>query len=129
MVFYNKTIHDLLDKHVPLKSRTATLRPQAEWFTPELQREKSKKRKLERRYRLTHKSEDVHRFNEQCEYYGQLLATTRQSFYTNKIHSNAGDQKAVFALLNKPLHRKAETQLPVHDNLNELTNRFAIFFY
>lgn len=127
-IFYNNKLHDLLEKHVPLKSKTITLRAQAEWFNNELLQVKRKKRKLERKYRLTNTSEDARRFKEHSEYYSQLLATTRHDYYTNKIESNSRDQKALFHVLNKLLHRNVDQQFPPHDNLEELTNRFSNFF-
>ena len=88
-------------------------------------RKRKKKRKLERIYRRRGLLEDLHRFNEN---YSKLLVTTRRSFYNDTIQNNSGDQRALFTLLNMLLHRADEAQLPVHNNLDELTKRFADFF-
>lgn len=125
---YNKILQDLSDKHAPVNSRCSIIRPHAEWFTAELLIEKRKKRKLERNYRRTSSPDDAHCFKEHSDRYSQLLVTTRQRFYSDKIQNNAGDQKALFTVINKLLHRVDENQLPAHDHLSELTNRFADFF-
>ena len=57
-----------------------------------------------------------------------VLISTRQQFYWEKIESCANDQKAMFTVLNKRLHRVSESQLPVHNDLSTLVNSFADFF-
>ena len=125
---YDHTLHNLIDIHAPARNKTILLRPRAPWFTYDLSLEKRKKRRLERRYRNTGITEDALLFKEQSARYCQLLSTTRETFYNSKMVENAGDQKALFSVVNKLLHRKSETHLPAYDNLNELTNRFANFF-
>lgn len=125
---FNQVLRELVDKHVPLRHRTITMRPQAEWFTPELLVEKRKKRKLERRYRHSRALQDFNLFKEQCDRYDRLMKVARQSFYNDKIESCTGDQKTLFSVLDKLLHRVSGSQLPAHDSSSELANRFAHFF-
>ena len=120
---------ELADKHAPINIKTITERPEAEWYTTELEQEKRLKRKLERRYRCTCSSEDAQGFSLQCALYSDMLLSTRRAFYTNKIEYHAGDQKALFKVFNKLMHRTNEQQLPAHDDLGKLTNRFGDFFY
>ena len=125
---YNKTMSHLLDKHAPLRRKTITVHPQAEWYTSELELEKRKRRRLERIYRKSLSSTDAQDFLVQCAYYSELLVKTRQQFYVTKIEDSSGDQRSLFKVLNKLLHREYEQQLPAFDDLNELVNRFADFF-
>lgn len=125
---YTSTMKELADKHAPVKIKTITVRPQAEWFTTELEEEKRKKRKLERCYKVTLSSKEAEAFDQHCAYYSNLLQETRQKFYTAKIEANVGNHKALYNVLNKLLHRDKEQQLPSHKCLYELTNRFADFF-
>ena len=67
-------------------------------------------------------------YENQCSYVNNLLLTTKQNFYCNKINENADDQKAVFGVINKLLHRNPETNLPSHDSPEELANHFVDFF-
>ena len=46
---YNTTLQNFADSYVPTKNRIIKTRPQAEWYTLELQTEKKKRRKCERR--------------------------------------------------------------------------------
>ena len=123
---YNATLQNIADSYAPTKNRIIKARPQAEWYKLQLQSEK--RRKCERRYRRTRTSEDARLFKEQSDHYCSLLISTRQQFYREKIESCANDQKAMFTVLNKHLHRVSESQLPVRNDLSTLVNRFADFF-
>ena len=78
---YNTTLQNIADSYAPTKNRIIKTRPQAEWYTLELQTEKKKRRKCERRYRRTGTSEDARLFKEQSDHYCSLLISTRQQFY------------------------------------------------
>ena len=90
-------------------------------FTRELSEEKREKCGLERRYRSTGTAEDAVRSKDQCARYFQLLSTTKELLYSSKILESSGDQKGLFSLVNKLLHRTSEAQLPAYDNLSKLT--------
>ncbi|CAB4035801.1 Hypothetical predicted protein [Paramuricea clavata] len=81
-----------------------------------------------RRWKSLDSPEDIRQFNENSEYYSHLLVRTRQKFYTDKIEANYGDQKVLFRVLDKLLHRENQRQFPPHDNLDDLTNMFVDFF-
>jgi hypothetical protein len=81
-----------------MKTKTIRVRPQTEWYNADLEKQKRKKRLLERKYRQTLLTEDAQK------------------------------QKALFGVFNKLLHRKEEQQLPAYNDLSELTNRFADYF-
>ena len=98
---YGHTLHNLIDIYAPAQNKTILLRPRAPWFTYDLSLEKRKKRRLEQRYRNTGTTEDALLFKEQSARYFQLLSTTRETFYNSKIVENAGDQKALFSVVNK----------------------------
>ena len=125
---YDNNLRTLLDVHAPSRSRTILMRPRAPWFTRELSEEKREKRRLEGRYRSTGTTADAVRFKDHCARYCRLLSVARESFYNSKILESSGDQKVLFSVVNKLLHRTSEAQLPVYDNLSELTNSFANFF-
>ncbi len=83
--FYNKTRSHLLDKHAPLRRKTITVHPQAEWYTSEIELEKRKQRKLERIYRKSLSSTDAQDFLVQCTYYSELLVCIHYLFCVCKV--------------------------------------------
>ncbi len=125
---YNKTMSHLLDKHPPLRRKTITVHPQAEWYTSELELEKRKQRRLERIYRKSLSSTNAQDVLVQCAYYSELLVKTQQQFYVTKIEDSYDDHRFLFKVLNKLLHHEYEQQLPAFDDLNKLVNRFVNFF-
>ncbi len=125
---YNKTISHFLDKHAPLRRKTITVHLQAEWYTSELELEKRKRSRLERIYRKSLSSTDAQDILVQYAYYSELQVKTQQQFYVTKIEDSSGDQRSLFKVLNKLLHREYEQHLPAFDDLNELVNRSADFF-
>lgn len=71
---YNKVLLDVLEKYAPLRNRTITLRPRAPWYNEEIDKEKRKRRKLERRWRSSRLTVD-HReiYAEQCSVVKQCI--------------------------------------------------------
>ena len=55
---YNSVLKDIVDKHVPEKSRVIVVRVDAPWYTSELVKEKRLRRKLERKYNKTKSAVD-----------------------------------------------------------------------
>ena len=66
---YNTVLHDLVEKHAPLKVKEVTIRPSARWYSSEIDVEKRKLRKLEKKYRKTKSPEDY----SLCENQGHVL--------------------------------------------------------
>ena len=50
---YNIKLGSLLDDHAPARSKIVTLCPKSPWFTLEIQEQKVKRRRIERRLRKT----------------------------------------------------------------------------
>jgi len=125
---YNQTMRELVEKYAPLITKTITERPHAEWYTSKLEKEKRTKRMLERRYVKTLSWDDAHRFNVQCAHVSDLLVKTRETFYSEQIKEQSGNQKGLFKVFNKLLHRTVDQPLPTYDSLEELVNRFADSF-
>ncbi len=125
---YNTVLSSLVDRHAPLKIKTITIRPSAEWYTEEIDEAKRVRRRLEKRSRRTGLYVDSQQYESQCYHINNLLVTTKEKFYCDKIQDNPGDHKALFQVTNKLLNRQVEQQLPAHDSLPELAEKFADFF-
>ena len=125
---YNSVLSELLEKHAPVKQATITVRPSAPWYTESLDTEKRKRRQLERKYVSTKDEGDKLLFKEQCNRVNSMLLETRQVYYNSEIKKNEKNQKELFRIVDRLLHRRGEPQLPSHDSAAELANRFATFF-
>ena len=57
--FYNSTLHDCLEKHAPITTRTISVCPRVAWFSEEIKFAKKEKRKAERKWRMTKLESDL----------------------------------------------------------------------
>ena len=88
---YNTTLKSLLDRHVPLKTKTITLHPTALWYTEEIRSEKKKRRALERRWRSSKRESDYSRFKEQCLRVNALIKKTKVDYYSGIIRESSNN--------------------------------------
>ena len=57
-----------------------------------------------------------------------LVTNTRFEYYSKAISDCGSDQKSLYKVVNKLLHRNIETPLPCHESAVELANKFAEYF-
>ena len=125
---YNKELSDILEQHAPLKKCIVTLRPAAPWYSDEIRKEKSKRRKLERKWRTTRLTIDRQIYAEQCNTVNSLISSSKKKYYSSIIADHKSDQKVLFSSFDKMLNRKPEKLLPHSETSNELANKFVDFF-
>ena len=125
---YTSITKTLIDKHAPEKSKLITKHPNTPWYTEELRAEKHKRRKLERKWRSTRKAEDKEAYKEQCKAVNKLVDSTKTWYYSNKLTEVTGNQKQVYNIINRLLHRTNKQILPQRDSLSNLCDEFADFF-
>ena len=125
---YHTELSQLVDAHAPLKKHVWTLRSSAPWYLSDINSEKSKRRRLERRWRKSQLHIDRQLFVEQCEHVRAMVKQAKMSYYSSIISENANNQKMLFNTIDRLLHRKAERQYPSCDTTQELCNNFSDFF-
>ena len=125
---YDSVLTALLDKHAPLRKRVLILRPNAAWYTNEIREEKTKRRKLERRWRASQLAVDRQFFVDQCKLVNKCIVDAKVAYYSGIIADNQLDPKKLFSTVNKLLHRQSEGRLPTSDNVSTLTTAFADYF-
>ena len=70
---YNTTLTSLLNDYAPIRKKVVTLRPANPWLTPEIQKEKVTRRRLERRWRRTRLTVDRELYTQQCAVVCKLI--------------------------------------------------------
>uniref|UniRef100_A0A3B3HT49 Reverse transcriptase domain-containing protein n=1 Tax=Oryzias latipes TaxID=8090 RepID=A0A3B3HT49_ORYLA len=100
---YNSTLHNILQSHAPLKSRTVSFTRSAPWYTEELRILKRLGRTMERR--LIKNNLTVHKqaYRDHQKLYCRALKIARQKFYSHKINSNTGNSKQLFSTIHSLL--------------------------
>ena len=122
------TLWSLLDKYASAKSRVVTMKTAAPWYSDHIRLEKTKRKKLEckwRRDKLT-----IHRemYVEQCARVNKLIHNSKMQFYANVINGNANNQRVLCLSIGKMLNLKADRKLQSHENERDLANSFVDFF-
>ena len=125
---YNIELSSLLDQHAPPKKKIVILRPAAPWYSEEIRKEKSKRRKLEGRWRNTRLTIDRDIYIQQCNTVNNLISSSKKKFYSSIITENKSNAKVLFSCFNKLVNKKSEKILPHYKDPRVLANRFADFF-
>ena len=125
---YDTHLTNVLNKHAPTKEKSVVIRPQQPWFSDELHLAKSEKRKAEKLWRRTGLT--VHReiFKAEKVKYNNLLASSKASYYNQKITDCGKDSKALSQTMNELLYRQKVSKLPAYSSAEDLANRFSTFF-
>ena len=124
---YETELTRVLDIHSPEKKRTIMVRPAAAWYNGDIDREKGKRRKLERRWRKSRLVIDRELYKEQCKVVSSLIKKAKENYYSN-IQENKGNQKVLFNTVTRLLHRNTEKCYPTAPFSEVLADRFADFF-
>lgn len=111
---YDVTLRKIINDHAPQKSRTFTQRPLVPWYNEAIRIAKCKRRKLEQIWRRTRLTVDRDMFKMQRSIVDGLIQEAKGDYYHDKIQQCAGDQKALFKVVDSLLYRKADSPLPPH---------------
>ena len=118
----------VLDKHAPCVVHTVKDKKSTQWSKAEINDGKTKKRRLEKKWKRSKRQGDFEAYKEQRNKYNTMLNTLRENHLSKLISNNRGNSRGMFKALNYALHRKVAPPLPPHDDDTELANRFSDFF-
>ena len=109
---YQNELLAVLNKHAPLKTRSFTIRPQAEWYTADIRKAKQLRRRAERLWRKTGLTIRRDIFMEMRGDVNDLIRKTKTDYYANLICENKDNNKKLFDVVNKLLGRQHSMPLP-----------------
>ena len=125
---YDSVLLSILDKHAPLRTRIINLRPNAPWYSEEIRKQKTTCRKFERRWRRSKLESDYRLYANQRTIIQNTIFKSKMDYYSNRISEAGNDNKALFRLIDRLLHRKAEKSYPTSTSAEDLANTFVTFF-
>ena len=125
---FNSSLRSIIDNHAPIVQRSVTLRPNATWFTEEIKAAKTKRRKLERRWRAHNTEANHHLYTEHCRVVNDLIRCAKENHFAAIIESNQGDQKILFQAVNNLLYRKPIIRYPSLGSDIAIAEKFNSFF-
>ena len=84
--------------------------------------------RLEKNSNVTRLHIDADMYNSMSENYNQCLLENKKTYNTNTVLDCAKDQRALFNLINKLLHKTSFLLLPFSSISTQLANDFPNFF-
>ena len=93
---YDRILLKIMDRHAPLKERVVNVRTRSPWMTTEITEEKKRKRKYERKWRVSKLPEDRGGFKAQEKKYDKLLREAHTKYLSDLISDNSNDPKSLF---------------------------------
>ena len=121
-------ISSVLDNHAPFVSKTITIVTTAPWFDSEYKKQRSLRRKAERRWRKSKDDQDEIQYREAEEKTTEMLNFKKQQYYRSKIEAANGDPRVIYQVVNQEFDRKHQPPLPDAKNIEKLASDFNNFF-
>ena len=126
---YNTCLRQLLDRHVPLVTRTVTDRTSATWMTLEIKQAKVQRRLAKRKWRESGLA--VHReiYVKQRSLVSNMISKAKKDYLCHKI-VNCGSSRKLFRLSCQMMGKFGVTctMLPSHISPESLPDKFNEFF-
>ena len=125
---FTSILNETLDKFAPVKSKSIrSQRPP--WMDNTFNKERTVRRKLERKYLRTRSVEDKKRLEEQRLLCVNLSKLKRSEYYKDLLRNAQGDQRKLFNIVSKALDSNSGTDvLPQHSSESELAESFNNFY-
>ena len=129
---FTSTVTHCLDNHAPLHTKRVRNynSDKPPWIDSYYQSERSKRRKLEKKYKRTKSLIDWNNYRAQSIICRNLVKSQRMQFYDVTFDKIEGDQKALFKFVNEITDsKKTDKKLPTHiSDPTVLANQFNNFF-
>ena len=106
LVRYDTVLGQLLDRHAPFKEAVVVQKARAPWYTEEIAEAKRLRRRLEKQWKKTRLTIHHDIFKKQKNFVTSLISRARTEFYCDRIEECQGDQKSLFRVADRLLHRK-----------------------
>ena len=87
-----------------------------------------KRRKLERKLRVSKFENDYLQHTEQCRLVNEMVKTAKETYFATIIEISKGDQRSLFQSIDHPLNCKAVPRFPLSSSDLELAESFKNFF-
>ena len=125
---YDRVLHELLDKHAPVKSRACAERSIQPWMNSSILDAKWTRRQCERRWRKSKLTVHRQAYKECCEEVRKRIKEAKSTYFVKQIEDCEKDQKKLFKIVDKLLGCGKSSVLPEYTTANSLAQTFNEFF-
>ena len=125
---YDLLMQAVADKHAPIQNKLVIIRPRVPWYSDDLRRMKTQRRRLERKMRKTKLPSGVSLYRKICDEYCLLLKDAKTKYYNELIQGCEGDSKKLFRAVNSLRKERSVNLIPPHTSQLQLADDFGEFF-
>ena len=134
---YDELLAEFLDELAPITDVTVPERSGPKWYNSECQAAKRRRRKAERKYRVTLKKsvcvkqlvESLRSVREEAKAATALIVKTRNEYYRNQLDEAGNDSRKTYRIMNGLLGKvRNPSTLPEFSNEADLCQQFMNFF-
>ena len=128
---FSRNIKTCLDEHAPVKAITVKNKEEKPpWLDKDYEKERSKRRKLEKRYRQTLHINDWLSYQTQSLFCRSMIKSKKEQFFSTALAGMEGNQKSLFRFTSNIISSsKKRNTLPTNFNDDyEMANSFNNFF-
>ena len=125
---YNNSLSELIDRLAPQKTRSVVVKPSSPWMTEEIHAAKCLKRRLERKWRRTKSDYDRKAYTKQRQVVARMIEHSKTEYYSQCVSECVGNQKRLFTITDRLMHRKKEPVLPDTTCDLPLAQKFSQFY-
>lgn len=126
---YEREATHILDKHAPLKTKLASVKPMAPWYDSTIGDAKRVSRRAERKWRKTRSIADREVFKKERDNVVVAIRHRMSEYYNDLFLDAKGDSKKTFGIIDHLLCRKKPIPLPPCQSEKDLANNFSSFFH
>ena len=125
---YNNSLSELIDRLAPQKTRSVVVKPSSPWMTEDIHAAKCLKRRLERKWRRTKSDYDRKAYTKQRQVVSSMIEHSKTEYYSQCVSECVGNQKRLFTITDRLMHRKKEPVLPDTTCDLQLAEKFSQFY-
>ena len=125
---FDTSIIDIIDKHLPQKTKTCVVRPAIPWYSDYLREFKRFRRKIESIYMKFKNDIAKEIYNKIKIRYSAAVSYAKAQYYRNKIQESKNKTKHLYNTISDLTGRTKQNPLPASPNDETLANEFLEFF-
>ena len=124
---YNSILHDIVDKHAPLKTTVVPIR-HADWYNEDIRHAKQQRRRKERLWRKTGLSVHKQIYMDMKQEVNRLMKKAKAEYYQRMIHDNRCNPRKMFEVISKLLGKTKSRTIPPGREPSEIAAEFSTYF-
>ena len=124
---YYNVAKQCVDKHAPILTKTRRHK-KVQWMDAEYRMERTKRRRLEKRWRKSKSESDRKNYVDQRQHCADLSIAKQSSYYSKVVEEIGNDQKLLFKMVNNLLDKDKVRVLPEHTDPLQLANEFNQYY-